>query len=110
MSDQPEINRITLDKPLELRVTDPMAVPLAVAKNSAENGRAFCIMLVLISLTLLLVLKDPNFGRLALLAALPLGAACIIDRPPANRVKEWASSGLQIFTALVAVAILYQTW
>ena len=110
MSDQPETNRIILDKPLELRVTDPLAVQIAVAQNVAANGRVFCIMLVLISLVLMLVLKRPAYAQMALLSALPLGLSCIIDRLPASRIQVWASIALQIFTALVAVAILILSW
>lgn len=106
MSDQPETNRIILDKPLELRVTDPLAVQIAVAKNSAENGRCFCWLLAFICVFASMTLHRPEFLHLAVLSALPIGLASILDRLSAGRLQSAAAIALQAYTAAIVILII----
>lgn len=73
------------------------AYRLAVAKNVATNGRLFCTMLFVLAVVM-------GMGRLALLAALPVGLSVVVDQLPAGI----AATFLRCFAygATIAVFIL----
>ncbi len=76
---------------------------MARAKNAAENGRLFCVLLLAVALF-------EHLPTLALMAAIPVGAAAIIDRIENHRLVAVASLLTVVWAASVAIAILVNLW
>lgn len=70
---------------------------LAVMKNVAANGRLFCAMVFVACLAAFIEGYGVRFGRLAVLAAIPVGMACLVDQMKPGR--------LRIVTALSSYAL-----
>jgi len=78
---------------------------LMIAQNVATNGRWFCALLVAINLYI-------NRPGLALLAVVPVGAACLIEQTPAGWVRvllafaaEYLLAGFVLGATLLAVLL-----
>jgi len=85
--------------PLEIALTDRFAI----ARNVATNGRLFCAMLAAINVT-------AGQHALAILAALPVGLAAIVDQLPAGKLRAFASLGVYGLAALVTLEALARLW
>lgn len=84
-----------------------MMTETEIVKNAATNGRLFCVMLFVVALVSYANGWGVHFGQIAVLAALPIGAAVVIDimlRDP--KVKAIAAAGLHIYTAILAIVLL----
>lgn len=79
------------------------AFRLAIAQNIAVNGRMFCAALILINLV-------ASHRALAVLAAVPIGASCVVDALPSGRLRASLTGGVYFFTAAVAVLTYLNAW
>lgn len=76
---------------------------LAVAQNVATNGRLFCAMLFTACLTMFVVRSDPAFAALAVVAAVPVGASCIVDQISHTAIRSIAALAVYACAAFVAL-------
>lgn len=78
---------------------------LAKEKNIATNGRLFCFMLFFIALAAFMDGYGAWYGRIAVLAALPVGLSCIIDQMQAGRPRLIATLCTYSIAAIVALIL-----
>lgn len=81
---------------------------IEVAKNVAANGRAFCLMIFAASIAAFVTGYGSAFGRYAILCALPVGASCILDQLPNNRLRMIAAALIYGFSALMAFIVFIE--
>ncbi len=79
---------------------------IEVARNVAANARLFCAMLFAVSLAAFIGGHGLSYGRLAVLWALPVGIACILDQMPDGWHRAVAAVCLYGFTAILALTLL----
>ncbi len=72
---------------------------IATIQNIATNGRWFCAMLFILALW-------TNHPRLALLAAIPVGAAVIVEQIQDERIAMWFATGIYALAVFAALLLL----
>ena len=76
---------------------------LEIAKNIATNGRWFCALLTLINL-------GSGHPAIATLAALPIGASCLVDQMPFGQPRAAATISVYAWAIAIAVLTLINAW
>lgn len=110
MADSPEeeyaLERDAAEYSADMRLLRDVAErrALAVAKNVATNGRLFCIMLAAAVIA-------GGHPALAILAALPVGASCLVDQITVPSTRALMSTLVYGFAASLAiVSFLLLCW
>jgi hypothetical protein len=76
---------------------------LEIAKNIATNGRWFCALLTLINL-------GSGHPAIATLAALPIGASCLVDQMQVGRLFAVATIVIYAWAIAIAALTLLNAW
>lgn len=77
---------------------------LAISRNIAINGRLFSVLLVAVNLVAYLKIGAASHLAFALLAALPVGASCLVDQMPSGRLRLLATAA--VYTASIVVVLM----
>lgn len=86
--------------------TNAARAHLTLCRNVTTNGRLFSALIVAANLVALNAGGNPMHGKLAVLAALPVGFAAVVDQLPAGHVRTVASIATYGLAAAVAVQTL----
>ncbi|MDK2769905.1 MAG: hypothetical protein KYX69_19580 [Sphingomonas sp.] len=92
-------------KLLEIAAQDNLA--LATARNIAANGRLFCALIFAAHISAYLKIGGPLFAILAVVAAIPIGASCLIDQMPYGARRARLSSALYALATAAAFAFVF---
>ena len=76
---------------------------LEIAKNIAANGRWFCALLALINL-------GSGHPLIATLAAMPIGASCLVDQMPHGRARSVSVISVYALAIIIAALTLLNAW
>lgn len=99
------------DEPVERVIIDAAVTDtFTIQKNIAANGRLFSALVVAICLAAFIQGQGAIFAALAMLAAIPVGAAVILDQMPVNRTHKIASLAVYGLSAAVAAIFLLAIW
>lgn len=102
MADSPEEER-QLELDARAYHAEVAAHHLALAQNIATNGRLFSIMVAAAAIA-------GGHPALAVLAALPVGAACLVDQLTNAAAKSFYSAATYLLAVCVALTVLVAVW
>ncbi len=79
---------------------------LALAKNTATNGRFFCFLVFAVCLAAFAKLGIVSFAVLALIAAVPVGLSNIADQMAPGAARNALHIGIVGLSSAVPIAVL----
>ena len=82
-------------------------ITLATMQNIAANGRLFCALIFAAHITAYLKTGSAIFALLAVVAAVPVGASCLLDQMPHGSTRARLSSVAYALAASAAFAFIF---